>query len=277
MDFKRIEWIFLVVFIGINIFLGIEIFQTPTLLSRSTTNGSSVDLKTEIKTDNIKVPRLSSEQYDGYYLAAKVDNNWKKQAIDQINSTFATSYEENTLNVSLAQPVKVSRQQNKKLADIKKFVANAKNVFEGKTYEYVPQLSELSGTEEYIFDQKTNYGLTYSHEARLYVQVKNNQIVSYTQTYTQTLEPVRERQTTISAQSAIESLYTYSELPNNSKVLWAKFGYSKLIKVRGSVIYIPSWTVAIENNSTKNITLKKVNAFTGKIIHEDSTENKDLT
>jgi regulatory protein YycI of two-component signal transduction system YycFG len=28
MDFKRIEWIFLVVFIGINIFLGIELWQT---------------------------------------------------------------------------------------------------------------------------------------------------------------------------------------------------------------------------------------------------------
>lgn len=274
MDFKRIEWIFLVVFIGINIFLGIEIFQTPTLLSRSTSANSSVNLKTEIKNDNIKVPKLSNTQYDGYYLAAKVDTNWEKQAISQIDGSFATSIEDNTLNVSLTDPVKVRHQKNKRLSDIKKFVADDKNVFEGNKYQYVPQ---LSGNNEYVFDQKTDYGLTYSTEARLYIQVKNNQIVSYIQTYTQSLDPVRERQTTISAQSAIESLYTYSELPNNSKVLWIKFGYSKLIEVHGSVIYIPSWTVAIENNNTKNITLKKVNAFTGKIIHEDTTDNKDLT
>ena len=37
MDFKRIEWIFLIVFIGINIFLGIELWQTPTLLSAGST------------------------------------------------------------------------------------------------------------------------------------------------------------------------------------------------------------------------------------------------
>ena len=274
MDFKRIEWIFLIVFIGINIFLGIEIFQTPTLLSQSTTNRSSVDLKTEIKTDNIKVPKLSNAQYDGYYLAAKVDTNWEKQASSQINSTFATSYEENTLNVSLTEPVRISHQAKKRLAEIKKFVADDKNVFEGNKYQYV---SQLSSDEEYVFDQKTDYGLTYSPESRIYIRVKNNQITSYLQTYTKSLTPVRERQTTISAQSAIESLYTYSELPNNSKVLWTKFGYSKLIEVRGSVIYIPAWTVAIENNTTKSITIKTVNAFTGNIIHDDTAENKNLT
>lgn len=272
MDFKRIEWIFLIVFIGINIFLGIEIFQAPILSSRSDANGSSVDLKTEIKTDNIKVPKLSNKQYDGYYLAAKVNDDWASQAREQINPTFATSYNENVLNVSLTEPIKVKHQKDKKLTDIKNFVFNKKNVFEGTKYEYI---AKLSSSDNYVFDQKTDYGLTYSPQAQITVQVKNDQIVSYTQTYIQKLTPVRERQTTISAQTAIESLYTYSELPNNSTVLWTTFGYSELIQVRGSVIYIPSWSVAIENNNTKNVTIKKVNAFTGKIIHDETNSNFD--
>ena len=48
MDFKRIEWIFLVVFIGINIFLGIELWQTPTLLSAGSTP-TQTDIKSETR------------------------------------------------------------------------------------------------------------------------------------------------------------------------------------------------------------------------------------
>ena len=275
MDFKRIEWIFLIVFIGINIFLGIEIFQTPTLLSPPTSSGTAADLNTEMKADNIKLPKLSSEQRDGYYLASKIDDDWNKTARAQLASNFATSFEDNTLNVSLTNPVKVSHDSKKRLAKIKSFVANPKNVFQGKKYHYVAQ---LSNTADYVFDQESDYGLTYTENARLHIQVKNDQIVSYTQTYIQNLAPVRERQTTLSAKGAIYALYTYSELPNNSKVLWTKFGYSKLIKVRGSIIYIPSWTIAIENNNTKNISIKQVNAFTGKIIQDNTseTENKDV-
>ena len=62
MDFKRIEWIFLIVFIGINIFLGIEIFQTPTLLSPPTSSGTAADLNTEMKADNIKLPKVVNKE-----------------------------------------------------------------------------------------------------------------------------------------------------------------------------------------------------------------------
>ncbi|QNQ81078.1 two-component system regulatory protein YycI [Lactobacillus sp. PV034] len=275
MDFKRIEWIFLIVFIGINIFLGVEIFQTPTLLSPTTSSGATADLNTEIKADNIKLPKLSTEQKDGYYLAAKTDNTWNKEASAELDSSLASSFEDNTLSVSLTDPVKVSHNKKEKLAKIKRFVNNAKNVYQGKKYQYV---AELSNGSEYTFDQESNYGLTYSEGARLRIQVKNDQIVSYTQTYIQNLSPVRERQTTLSAKGAIDALYTYSELPNNSKVLWAKFGYSKLIDVRGSIVYIPVWTVAIESNNTKVVTIKQVNAFTGKLVQDNSneTDNKDV-
>lgn len=109
----------------------------------------------------------------------------------------------------------------------------------------------------------------FSSTARLHIIVKNNQIVSYSQRYVNDLNPVRERQNTISSKSAVNSLYTYSELPNNSKIVWLKQVYTRLLTVKGSAIYIPTWIAAIENNTSKTVTLKRVNAFTGTIIQNN--------
>ena len=49
MDFKRIECIFLLVFVAINIFLFVEIFQAPKLLNGGhTVNVQNNDLKNEV-------------------------------------------------------------------------------------------------------------------------------------------------------------------------------------------------------------------------------------
>lgn len=277
MDFKRIEWIFLVVFIGINIFLGIEIFQTPTLLSNSHTSSvTPSDLKTEIAADNISIPKVNNRQGDGYYLAGKASGSWmnraKNQVGDNINAVIST--DDNTLAASLNQPQSLSHNSKQALKEIEKFKNNPRNVYNGKKYVYVP---ELSGKGEYIFAQKTPYGEIYSTRTRLHIAVKNHQIVSYLQRYTSSIKPVRERQTTISSRSAIDSLYTYSELPNNSKVLWIKNAYSKLVEVRGYVIFLPTWVAAVQNNTTKSVSMKRVNGYSGSIIQQNNavSEEKD--
>ena len=68
-------------------------------------------------------------------------------------------------------------------------------------------------------------------------------------------------------------MYTDRELSNNSRVIKIKLSYSKLIEVRGSTILLPSWLVWVENKTTKNITLKRVNAFTSQIIQTNTAYN----
>ena len=75
----------------------------------------------------------------------------------------------------------------------------------------------------------------------------------------------------MNAKIQLDSLYTYSELPNNSKVILLKQVYTKLLTVKGNTIYIPTWLAAIENNTSKTVTLKRVNAFTGTIIQNNVT------
>lgn len=117
MDFKRIEWIFLVVFIGINIFLGIELWQTPTLLSAGSTPAQT-DIKSETSADQITIPKVNDKQEDGYYLAAKVDNSWTKKAAAQVNQQVETNASENSISVNLSKPIALSKDSKKALKEI---------------------------------------------------------------------------------------------------------------------------------------------------------------
>lgn len=269
MDFKRIEWIFLIVFIGINIFLGIELWQTPTLLSTSSTPARS-DIKSETSADQITIPKVNDKQSDGYYLAAKVDSSWTKKASEEISSQVETNTSDNSITVNLNKPITISKNRKDAIKDIIRFKNNNQNVYQGKHYVY---LSELSDSSDYVFSQKTKYGEVFSNTARLHITVKNNQIVSYSQRYISDLNPVRERQNTISSKAAVNSLYTYSELPNNSKIIWLNQVYTRLLTVKGNAIYIPTWVAAIENNNSKTVTLKRVNAFTGTIIQDNIADD----
>lgn len=112
MDFKRIEWIFLVVFIGINIFLGIELWQTPTLLSAGSTP-IQTDIKSETSADQITIPKVDDKQDDGYYLATKVDNSWTKKAAAQVNQQVETNTTENSISVNLNKPITLSKDSKK--------------------------------------------------------------------------------------------------------------------------------------------------------------------
>lgn len=269
MDFKRIEWIFLIVFIGINIFLGIELWQTPTLLSAgSTPTQTQTDIKSETSADQITIPKVNDKQEDGYYLAAKTDNSWIKKATQQVKVQVENNSSENLIYVHLDKPITLSKNKKEALRQVMRFKDDSQNVYQGKDYAY---LSELSERDDYIFNQKTKYGEFFAATARLHIIVKDNQIVSYSQSYVDDLNPVRERQNTISSKAAVDSLYTYSELPNNSKVILLKQVYTKLLTVKGNTIYIPTWLAAIENNTSKTVTLKRVNAFAGTIIQNNVT------
>ena len=201
-------------------------------------------------------------------MAAKTDNSWIKKATQQVKGQVENNSSENLIYVHLDKPITLSKNKKEALRQVMRFKDDSQNVYQGKNYTY---LSELFEGDDYIFNQKTKYGEFFAATARLHIIVKDNQIVSYSQSYVDDLNPVRERQNTISSKAAVDSLYTYSELPNNSKVILLKQVYTKLLTVKGNTIYIPTWLAAIENNTSKTVTLKRVNAFTGTIIQNNVT------
>lgn len=60
----------------------------------------------------------------------------------------------------------------------------------------------------------------------------------------------------------------YNKLPANTQVLWCHLGYTRLLSVNNSIVYIPTWNFCIKNSNTGNIQYRRINAFTGSVMDE---------
>lgn len=269
MDHKRIEWLFFIVFFMIDVYLGIEILRSPVNLSGADTTARSVaSVRAEMKSDNIDLPaKISNSSDSGYYLATKNRDylSDKTDSLTNINATYSKT--DNTLYGTPKLAVILSKNKKETIKQLNNFKNNPKNVAYGKEFKYEP---DMSSSDNYVFVQNTDYGQIYANSAQLSITVKNQQIVNYTQTYMGPANAVRELQSTISAWRAIKAMYTDRELVNNSRVTQIKLGYSKLTEVRGSIILLPTWLVWVENKTTKNVTLKRVNAYTAQMLQSSS-------
>lgn len=268
MDFKKIELIFLSVFIAIDIFLFVIILQTPNL-SLAKGNNTAQSIRQEMTADNISVGNLSSKKASGYYLASKVSDVLNERAGELKNQQVTYSATEHVLTSDLTQPI-TGRDDQDLVAAAKKFTTNAQNVINGTQYVYAAPLSSKSAL---VFVQKTKYGVIAAEKGQLIFEINNNKITKYTQSYQNQLTIVREKQETISAEQAVSNLYMFSQLPGDTSIESAELGYTELTQVKEQTIFIPTWIVKIKNKNTGNIQFKEVNAFNGTVIALNQNSN----
>lgn len=261
MDFKKIELIFLTVFLSIDIFLFFTILQTPSLSTDSTSDNEN-NIRTEMKSDNISLPKLTDEGMSGYYLASQVKDNLNTKMANLTNQRVSYNQATHLLSSRLNEPIKVTNRE-KLISELEEFKGNPHNILFGNDYRYS---KEFSSTNDVIFLQITKFGPIVGQEGQLHFYIRDGVITGYSQSYQANLVSLREKQDTISPLQAVKYLYMYSELANDSKINWVKLGYTKMTEVKGSVIYLPTWSIGIENKNTKNFQIKRVNAFNGSII-----------
>ncbi|GFZ27616.1 two-component system regulatory protein YycI [Lactobacillus corticis] len=273
MDHKRIEWLFLIIFSLIDLYLAFEIFNSPVQLNNSETGTASSNARVEMRADGISLPRnLSSKSGSGYYLAATKNNYLAKKvsSLTGVNASYSKS--DKILTATPQTEVAVGLTKGQIASSLTKFKNDENNVPYGKQFKYEPNLS--SGNS-FVFVQTSSYGNIYDDDATLTFTVKKGRLVKYEETYIGAVSPVRELQSTISAWRAIYAMYTDQELANNTRVTEIKLGYTKMTTVRGNVILIPSWLVWVKNKESGNVTLKRVNAFNGEVLQTNTTYNLD--
>lgn len=71
-------------------------------------------------------------------------------------------------------------------------------------------------------------------------------MTGYTQGYMNDIQILREKRDTISQERALIWLYQYNKLPANTQVLWCHLGYTRLLSVNNSIVYIPTWNFCIK-------------------------------
>lgn len=269
MDFRRIEWIFLVVFIALDIFLATSYLQNNSniVISDDQSTSTSDTILQDMRDDNITVGSLSTKQGEGYYLSSQNEDELRAHMDHLVGQSY--SYNAMTHTLTSQFTTVLSYDQKEMVSKLKSFIKDSNNVIFGTEYTYEAALSDPK--KNIVFVQKSKHGVLLDTQAELIFKVSGTSVTGYTQTYISDLTVLREKKTTISAFDAVQLLYISSEIPENSKVVWYKLGYSELIDVRGSVIYVPVWNILIQHKGTKNESLKKVNAFSSTVIKNSTT------
>ncbi|MCO6541918.1 MAG: two-component system regulatory protein YycI [Lactobacillus sp.] len=264
MDFKRIEMIFLVVFIALDVFL-----FTSYIKSRNavviTNNSGHISLAKEMDKDNIAInKKLNNHPSQGYYLASK-DNQILRDNQNKLrNQSVSYNEEKHQLNSILDSPILLAAQAPQQT--LNRFLAKQQNILFGNQYSYEPNLSTKNNI---VYIEKRKIGQFYEFDGRINFQIEDNRLVGYQQRYIDDINVLREKQATISERHAVDSLYTNNEIPSNSQIRWIELAYGRLLKVKENTIYIPMWYVGFTTKGSKTMQISKVNAFSGAIIKED--------
>lgn len=263
MDFRRIEIIFLVVFLSLDVFLLVSFHNSQTVISNSTTGVSSTI--SDMRKRNITFGKLDKSTGDAYYLGAQPSNDLPSNVNKLRGQEYNYNQTSYKLISTLNEPISVTSSNRKEKMD--DFVKKTSNILFGSEYKYAPQLSSKS---EIVYAETGSLGPVYDKTGQIVFSVEDGKVTSYTQTYIKTLQILQEKQETKSERDVITNLYSSSEIPNNSKITYANMAYTKLLEAKGSTIYIPVWFISIHNKDSKVDTVKKVNAFTGNLLKTSS-------
>ncbi|MDT6979455.1 two-component system regulatory protein YycI [Levilactobacillus zymae] len=272
MDFRRIEWLFLVAFIAIDIFL-FAAFQRDTTSQSDAASSRSADSDTtivkEMRADNITFKTPSKQSSEGYYISTTNSATQIKASLTSLTDQ-TVRYADGLITATFKTPItNVDTQHPNKVMDT--VVSNSALILDGADYQYNAQLSSRNTV---VYTQRVADGQIYSRYGQLRFSLTNDGAVTgYTQGYLADVKTLREKTETISERKALIGLYQYNQIQNNTKVVWTKLAYTRYFTLKNSSVYIPTWVIAVKPTSGNNagvLQLKRVNAFTGTILTSDS-------
>ena len=141
MNFKRIQWIFILAFLLFDIFVGSSlILETKFTVSNGQQNRQSTVLK-EMRNDSISYGELSNKQQTGYYIAGKKSSDGgvlEQEAGKLRNQNFRLS--SGTLTSEFDKPIKTTK--NNDIRRVDQLLKNKKMVSLGNHYRYNKELSD---------------------------------------------------------------------------------------------------------------------------------------
>lgn len=270
MNFRRIEWIFLVAFVVLDIFLIFMFVQTSSTTSAKPSSDTATTVISEMRADNISFKNPDNKEGTGYYIAGSNDSGLKKHT-SQLSEQNTRVQSNGKLTSTLRDPQTIDKKNAKQ--ELTAFIKQSGNVINGDQYVYDDR---QSSDGDYVFVQKVADGeiLTNTGQIRITVD-KENQLTGYTQSYVAHVKTLREKAVTISEKKALVALYQYNQVSNNSRIVWGRLGYSRLLQLKDSSVYVPTWIFAVRSKNSSNVSLHRINAFTGASMKSNTTSTTE--
>lgn len=257
MNFRRIQGIFLIAFVILDIALVISFFWGIWRVQSS--SGQSVSqqavLLREMKTDSITVPKLSSHKPSGYYISVNSSTDLSDEVtqLSRQSAYWSGTQITSTFNNAIANQT----------ATIQSWLKSNARIAHGQSYQVNQDFSTKS---RLVYTQMIDGIPVLDSTGRIQFRVSGQKLTGYTQTYLKGIKVLRQQVTTISSQQAVSILYRHNEIPSNSKIVWLQYGYSKVDSADDQDIYAPIWEAKLRDRSNNKTSYLRVNAITGTII-----------
>lgn len=267
MNFKRIQWIFVIAFAIFDIVLA-SYFLIGTHFTAMVKQQSQQQLiLKEMHNDEISFAELSAKQPMGYYISANRANSQLTNAAAKLDDQ-TVRLSNGTLISELDVPFKVSvLNPERQLND---YIKNSRHVLYGSHYVYNKALSSSSTI---VYTQMMEGRPVLGSEGQLRFKIgRNHKVYAYTQTYLNNIQVLRPRSVTISQQEAVTWLYKHNYIPNNSKIHCAKLGYTKTLLTKDQAVYVPTWYVEIKTKNSDDVQRLRVNAFNSTLMRDTPQE-----
>ncbi|WP_160118378.1 two-component system regulatory protein YycI [Bacillus sp. V59.32b] len=261
MDWSRTKTIFIMVFLVLDIFLLYQFLDKKD--STELESFSEATAEEQMKEEGITFPSLPNEEIKENILIAK-RKEFSKEDTSKLKNQQVSINDETTLVATLDESIIVNKEF--KPSELAEFLKE--NIYQGESYKFW-SLDEASNSIVYYqsFGNKTFYNNT---NAKLTFRLnENREIVSYEQTYLKDIESMNKKETVITANQAIVTLFDKGYLPENSKISKddVKLGYYNLLKSSSaSYLLTPTWWIRVND---KDMFVK---AFDGEVIELDTEE-----
>ena len=275
MDFKRIEAIFLVAFLCLDIFL-FSIYRQSQNEQTPINNSSTIKITQRLKEDKIKYEgKISSEHTDGYYLSATQTNlntelqNMKKTKKLENIDVLRSSVKDNLLSLTLEKDLSVNKKGQIPTL-VRETLTNQKEIILGKDYRYQDEIHQQSDGYLDVYACQKYEGIPINDiTAQIKFTLKKNdenyRLEKIQQMHLSNLTALREKMPLVSEEDALTTLYINNKLSKNDEILWSKLAYTLVLQVRGKNVYVPAWFVSIRHEDKKE-QVEIVNAFRNRII-----------
>lgn len=275
MDFKRIEAIFLVAFLCLDIFL-FSIYRQSQNEQTPINNSSTIKITQRLKEDKIKYEgKISSEHTDGYYLSATQTNlntelqNMKKTEKLENVDVLRSSVKDNLLSLTPEKDLSVNKKGQIPTL-VRETLTNQKEIILGKDYRYQDEIHQQSDGYLDVYACQKYEGIPINDiTAQIKFTLKKNdenyRLEKIQQMHLSNLTALREKMPLVSEEDALTTLYINNKLSKNDEILWSKLAYTLVLQVRGKNVYVPAWFVSIRHEDKKE-QVEIVNAFRNRII-----------
>lgn len=266
MDFKRIQWIFLLIFVAIDIFLGLQWYQGIQFDTVETVGPTSV-LK-EMQGDNITFKHPSTAIGEGYYIAGQDSDAFANKVSNLRGMSYVYNTDSRVLTTQLFARKRFKVDSDNPQRTLDHYIGNGQNVINGQNYVYSSELTALAH-HQVVYVQVFPSGKVYDSSGEVRFKLDDDGYVTgYMQTYVGAPKILREKTPTISEEKALTWLYQYNQIPNNTTIIWTKLAYAKLLELNNTTVYVPTWFFGMRNATDQNIEVKRINAFTGTIVKD---------